>query len=104
MPKRDPEDRDAAAATATTTEENVEPSAKRAKETNDNGEAYFELSNKRRVTVRAWNKKPLIDIREYYEHTSGEMRPGKKGISLTAEQWAMLKDFMAEIDAAVEEL
>ena len=31
---------------------------------NDDGEAYFDLAAKRRVTVRQWNKKVLVDIRE----------------------------------------
>ena len=31
---------------------------------NDNNEAFFALSPKRRLTVRAWKNKTLIDIRE----------------------------------------
>lgn len=37
-----------------------------------------------------------VDIREYYEK-NGEMLPGKKGISLTPEQWRMIMSLGDEI-------
>lgn len=68
-------------------------------------ECSFELSGKRRVTVRKFRSSTLIDIREYYEDkSSGEERPGKKGISLTKEQYEKLKELMPEIDAAIKNL
>jgi hypothetical protein len=60
-------------------------------QTNDEGEKYLPLSSKRRVTLRYWQGKQLIDIREYYEDKkSGEMRPGSKGISLAPDQFEEL--------------
>lgn len=68
-------------------------------------EPTFEISGKRRVTVRKFRSSILIDIREYYEDkASGEDRPGKKGISLTKEQYEKLKELLPEIDAAVKEM
>lgn len=68
-------------------------------------ESSFELSGKRRVTVRKFRSSVLIDIREYYEDkASGEERPGKKGISLTKEQYEKLKEMIPEIDAAVKNI
>lgn len=68
-------------------------------------ESTFELSGKRRVTVRKFRSSVLIDIREYYEDkASGEDRPGKKGISLTKEQYEKLKELLPEIDAAVKNM
>lgn len=74
------------------------------KSSNDE-ESFFELSGKRRVTVRKFRSSILIDIREYYEDkASGEERPGKKGISLTKEQYEKFKELMPEIDAAVKNI
>lgn len=68
-------------------------------------EPIFELSGKRRVTVRKFRSSTLIDIREYYEDkASGEDRPGKKGISLTRDQYEKLKELLPEIDAAVNKM
>ncbi|CAN0577119.1 unnamed protein product, partial [Ectocarpus sp. 12 AP-2014] len=44
------------------------------------------LGNKKFVDVREFKGKIYVDIREYYEK-DGEMRPGKKGISLSTEHW-----------------
>lgn len=72
--------------------------------TNDE-ESSFELSGNRRVTVRKFRSSTLIDIREYYmDKASGEERPGKKGISLTKEQYEKLKEMIPEIDAAVKNI
>lgn len=68
-------------------------------------EFSFELSGKRRVTVRKYRSSVLIDIREFYEDkTSGEMRPGSKGIALSKEQYSALKELLPEIDKAIKKI
>lgn len=47
---------------------------------------FPKLGNKKFVDVREFKGKIYVDIREYYEK-DGEMRPGKKGISLSTEHW-----------------
>eukprot|EP00544_Gedaniella_sp_CCMP2646_P011742 CAMPEP_0202481844 /NCGR_PEP_ID=MMETSP1361-20130828/1327_1 /ASSEMBLY_ACC=CAM_ASM_000849 /TAXON_ID=210615 /ORGANISM="Staurosira complex sp., Strain CCMP2646" /LENGTH=127 /DNA_ID=CAMNT_0049109473 /DNA_START=17 /DNA_END=400 /DNA_ORIENTATION=+ len=64
-------------------------------ERNDDGDAYIELSPKRRCTVRQWKGKVLVDIREVYEK-DGKTLPGKKGISLTLEQFQVLQAAMTD--------
>ena len=66
----------------------------------DEGCAYWELSNNKRVKVRGFKGKTYVDIREYYEK-GGKYLPGKKGISLNVEQWQFLKSVMSEVDGAV---
>ncbi|VDO55436.1 unnamed protein product [Haemonchus placei] len=62
--------------------------------------SMIELGSMRYVTVRSFRGKALIDIREFYtDKASGEMRPGKKGISLSKEQYQNFKAVMSEIDA-----
>ncbi|ORX36816.1 transcriptional Coactivator p15-domain-containing protein [Kockovaella imperatae] len=66
--------------------------------------SYFNLSDTRRVTVRPYSGKILVDVREFYrDKATGEMKPGSKGISLTAEQWKVLRDNMEVVDRLVEE-
>ncbi|KAJ9177858.1 hypothetical protein P3X46_013021 [Hevea brasiliensis] len=59
-----------------------------------------EISKNRRVTVRNWQGKVWIDIREFYLK-DGKQLPGKKGISLSVDQWNVLRDHVEEIDKAL---
>ncbi|KAA8531161.1 hypothetical protein F0562_005925 [Nyssa sinensis] len=61
-----------------------------------------EISKNRRVLVRNWQGKVMVDIREFYVK-DGKQMPGKKGISLTMDQWNVLRDHVDEIDQAVAE-
>jgi len=63
----------------------------------------FFLGKMKYVSVRQFKNMILVDIREYYEK-DGELRPGKKGISLQAEQWNLLKENIEEIDNKIQEL
>ncbi|KAK6217361.1 putative transcriptional Coactivator p15 [Colletotrichum tabaci] len=53
------------------------------------GNAFWDLSNKRRIGISQFKNTTFINIREYYEK-DGEMLPGKKGISLTVAQYETL--------------
>jgi hypothetical protein len=66
-----------------------------------NGDYFFELSAKKRITVRKYREMVLVDIREFYGEP-GDLKPGKKGISLTADQWNALKGAINHIDGAIE--
>ncbi|XP_063238827.1 RNA polymerase II transcriptional coactivator [Bacillus rossius redtenbacheri] len=68
----------------------------------DDEEPSWPLENKRFVKVREFRGKVFVDIREYYE-ADGEMKPGKKGISLSTSQWQKLKNIISEVDDAVKE-
>ncbi|ALO60291.1 hypothetical protein CNA01205 [Cryptococcus deneoformans JEC21] len=96
-----------------------EPKAKKAKaseltessgegaeiEKNDDGEEFFKLSEYRRLTVRTFKGKTLVDIREMYkDKSSGALKPGSKGISLTAEQWEILRNNIQNVDEMVKKV
>ncbi|KAL7421690.1 hypothetical protein Q5752_003459 [Cryptotrichosporon argae] len=69
------------------------------------GDKYIKLSAYRRVTVRQFKGKTLVDLREYYEDkVTGEDRPGSKGLSLTVEQWTALKQAAGTVDELVARL
>jgi Transcriptional Coactivator p15 (PC4) len=53
------------------------------------------------VTLNTFKGSTLVDIREYYETKGGELKPGQKGISLTTEQWQILKSNFASLAAAL---
>lgn len=65
-------------------------------------DAIFDLGKNKRVTVRQFRNINLIDIREYYQDSaSGELRPGKKGISLTEDLYDELLKHRLNIDEAL---
>ncbi|KAL8645267.1 MAG: hypothetical protein Q9210_006806, partial [Variospora velana] len=60
---------------------------------------HEKLSNNRRITISDFKGKTMVDIREYYEDKStGEMMPGKKGISLPVAQFQSLVTLLPEIE------
>ncbi|OIW28882.1 PC4-domain-containing protein [Coniochaeta ligniaria NRRL 30616] len=85
-------------------ERSLKPSKKakgdKSGKTTDAEGPFWELSSKRRVNVTKFNKALLVNIREYYE-AGGELKPGKKGISLSVEQY---KEFLKAIPAINEQL
>ncbi|WWC89488.1 uncharacterized protein L201_004412 [Kwoniella dendrophila CBS 6074] len=68
-------------------------------EKNDDGDSFFKLTENRRVTVRKFKNMTLIDIRETYkDKQTNKLKPGAKGISLTKEQWDVLKNNINNVD------
>ncbi|XP_071118057.1 activated RNA polymerase II transcriptional coactivator p15-like [Haliotis cracherodii] len=75
----------------------------RTTKTNSNGEKMFQIARMRYATISEFRGKAMVSIREYYE-ADGDLRPGKKGISLTLDQWNSLKDQIEDIDDALKQL
>ncbi|KAA0199230.1 hypothetical protein HAZT_HAZT000105 [Hyalella azteca] len=69
---------------------------------NESGDPYWDLGMRKRVTVREFKGSTFVDIREYYEK-DGKNLPGKKGISLKAGDWGLLKDLIEDIDDALRQ-
>ncbi|XP_010005779.1 PREDICTED: activated RNA polymerase II transcriptional coactivator p15-like [Chaetura pelagica] len=65
-------------------------------------EGMFQIGTMRYVKVSCFKGKVLVDIREFYTDKEGSTKPGRKGISLSADQWNRLKAIIPEIDAAVK--
>ncbi|XP_046404108.1 activated RNA polymerase II transcriptional coactivator p15 [Ischnura elegans] len=87
-------------------EEKPAPS-KKAKTSNlekdENGDYSWHLEKMKYAKVRTFQGKVYVDIREYYQ-SDGKMKPGKKGISLSVDQWRRIKELMPEIDEAIKEM
>lgn len=76
------------------------PASQSAK-TDSEGGQYWEISKARRVTLSEYRGKKMIGIREYYEK-DGEMLPGKKGITMTLEQYGMLVSLLPGIESELK--
>ncbi|KAG3267056.1 SUB1 [Ictidomys tridecemlineatus] len=75
---------------------------------NDN---MFQTGKMRYLSVWDFKGKVLIDIREYWMDPEGEMKPGRKCISLNPEQWSSgrnrfltLMEQISDIDGAGRKL
>lgn len=77
------------------------PSKSKAASSGD--ETMIELGKMRYATVSEFRGRKMVNIREYYE-ADGELRPGRKGIALSEDQWKKLKSSVDKIDEALEEL
>lgn len=55
------------------------------------------------MTVRKYKGTILIDVREFYLTPDGELKPGKKGISLTVAEWNVLNrsTTISEVDDVI---
>jgi len=65
-----------------------------------NAKDGFELGRLRKVSVSEFRGRTLVNIREYYTDDGGDLKPGRKGIALTAEQWNSLLDVKDEVNNA----
>ncbi|KAJ7770215.1 transcriptional Coactivator p15-domain-containing protein [Mycena maculata] len=66
------------------------------------GEKFIDLGKNKRVTVRNFKGSTLIDIREFYaDKATQELKPGKKGISLSVDQWEELKKIAGTLDSLI---
>jgi hypothetical protein len=54
--------------------------------------------------VRKFKGNVLVDIREFWMDPKGEWKPGKKGISLSIDNWEKIKRYMDEIDSAIDNM
>ncbi|KAJ6499917.1 transcriptional Coactivator p15-domain-containing protein [Mycena vitilis] len=74
-------------------------------EVSSEGEKFITLGKNKRATVRNFKGTTLLDIREFYvDKESGDSKPGKKGVSLTVEQWQGLKQATATLDELIAEI
>ncbi|XXH03528.1 hypothetical protein Hte_009933 [Hypoxylon texense] len=69
----------------------------------DEGNSFWPLGGTRRATVSSFKGKDFVNIREYYSDASGDLKPGKKGIMLTPEQYAKLLEAIPSICAELRE-
>ncbi|CAN1157159.1 RNA polymerase II transcriptional coactivator KELP [Linum perenne] len=78
-----------------------ETAEKKEVEVDNYGNRYLcKLSNRRNVTVHDYMGKSLVSIRDYYLRNGLEL-PSSKGISLTTEQWSVLRKSFGDIDSAI---
>ncbi|KAI1081170.1 PC4-domain-containing protein [Whalleya microplaca] len=64
----------------------------------EEGNPCWPLGGTRRVTISDFKGKTYINLREYYADASGTLKPTKKGIMLTPEQYTTLVEAIPAIN------
>ncbi|XP_032997706.1 activated RNA polymerase II transcriptional coactivator p15-like [Lacerta agilis] len=77
---------------------------KQAVQSSNRDENTFQIGKMRYVSVGDSKGIVLIDTREYWMDQEGEVKPGRKGISLNPEQGSQLKEQITVTDEAVRKL
>ncbi|EAQ92310.1 predicted protein [Chaetomium globosum CBS 148.51] len=62
------------------------------------GNPYWEIGNNRRIGPTRYKGVTLVNIREFYTTPTGELKPAKKGISLTLDQYNALLKVIPELN------
>ena len=62
------------------------------------GNGFYEITDRRRVTLSKFRGKPRVDIREFYSGGDGALMPSKKGLSMSLDEYKKLKTMMPLID------
>ncbi|XP_066259635.1 activated RNA polymerase II transcriptional coactivator p15 [Euwallacea similis] len=70
----------------------------------DDEEPTWDLGKNRYVKVTQFKGKTYVNIREFYLDAGGDLKPGKKGLMLTPEQWQKFKASVEEIDEEVKKI
>lgn len=81
------------------------PAEKKAKmgSRTDDKEPTWVIQGKKLLKIREFKGKVYVDIREFYEK-NGDLLPGKKGISMTPEQWRKLISLSDEVNETLKTL
>ncbi|KAI5860185.1 PC4-domain-containing protein [Durotheca rogersii] len=70
----------------------------------DDGNPFWALGGTRRATISNFKGKVFVNLREYYsDSSSGSLKPGKKGITLTIEQYHKLLEAIPSINAELRD-
>lgn len=72
------------------------------KETDKDGQTFWEISGKRRLQLSEFKGTTMIGVREFYEK-DGESLPGRKGISMTVEQFNTVVELLPQIERELGE-
>ncbi|KAH6649732.1 transcriptional Coactivator p15-domain-containing protein [Chaetomium tenue] len=62
------------------------------------GNPYWEIGNNRRIGPSTYKGARLVNIREFYTTPAGELKPAKKGISLSLDQYNALLKVIPELN------
>lgn len=83
-------------------EEKVVPKKKKSEKKAVQEEPFVDLGGRKRATVSEFKGHTLVHIRQYYENSSGEMRPSKIGIALKISEFEVLKKSIGKIDKMID--
>lgn len=75
--------------------------SKKSKGDGGGDENSWSLGKNRFIKLTEFKNTWYIDVREFY-NADGDLKPGRKGIMLSMEQWQKVKGFMNEIDEAIK--
>merc|ERR1711942_12214 len=107
--KKEKKKRKAEESDASDSEAENKKKKKKKKETEDgvelDEEGRVDLGRDKLMDVREFKGRVLIDIREFYtDRSSGEKKPGKKGICLNPTEWQSLKQAVNYIDKKIKKM